>query len=73
MANLFNRIHTKAGRLWPLGAKKNKADGPDLIDDVKTDNIETESVDPRLSTRFSSVFDHIRKNLIDLKSLKNKF
>lgn len=72
MANLFSRIHHRAKTVWPVKMIKHKP-GADLTDDIQTDNVDLDSEDPRLIARFSSLVGHVKKNLIDLKSLKNKF
>lgn len=72
MANLFSRMHHKASSAWPVKALVHKP-GPELTEDLKTDNIEVDSENPRLIARFSSLVEHVKKNLVDLKSLKNKF
>jgi hypothetical protein len=65
----FNSIKTRAKNVWPKKSQKT----PEIRKDILKENVETEAKDYRLSFRFSSVLDHIKKNWTDLKSLKNKF
>lgn len=65
----FNSIKTRAKNVWPKITQKT----PELRKDILKEHAETESKDYRLSFRFSSILDHVKKNIADLKSLKNKF
>jgi hypothetical protein len=72
MALNFKKIREKAQNAWPRLGKKTQQREPDLREDVFRENVETEPKDYRLSFRFSSILDHVKKNWSDLKSLKNK-
>jgi hypothetical protein len=64
----FNALKNKAKIAWPKKGPKT----PELRKDILRENVETDSNDYRLSFRFSSILDHVKKNWADLKSLKNK-
>lgn len=69
----FNAIKAKAKMAWPKSSPKTTDLPEDISGKGLTEQVETKSKDYRLSFRFSSILDHVKKNLADLKSLKNKF